>query len=71
MEKWKGKMVRLKSKLDITEAEDIVGIVLTNPIESRVSFTPRAIALTLVVDIMWGDVIQYCVPIDELIICKS
>jgi hypothetical protein len=35
------------------------------------SFTSKAVALTLVVDVMWGDIIEYCVSIDALIICKS
>jgi len=64
----KGKMVRRKH---LTDGEDIVGIVLTNPKEKSLSFTPSALALILVVDVMWGDIIEHFVPIDELIICKS
>lgn len=65
----KGKMVQRKTQgLDDSE---IVGIVLTNPKEKTFSFTPTALALILVVDVMWGDVIEHFVPIDELIICKS
>ena len=64
----KGKMVRRKHKID---DEDVIGIVLTNPKEKSLSFTPSALALILVVDVMWGDVIEYFVPIDELIACKS
>ena len=51
--------------------EDMVGIVLNNPKEDSLKFTPNAIALILVVDVMWGDKVQQFVPIDELIICKS
>lgn len=69
MKKWKGKIVRQKNKAGI-DKESIVGIVLTNPKEHRMSFTSKAVALTLVVDVMWGDVIEYCVSIDTLIICK-
>tara|TARA_R110001592_G_scaffold27124_2_gene100799 strand:- start:3862 stop:4050 length:189 start_codon:yes stop_codon:yes gene_type:complete len=52
-------------------ADDIVGIVLTNPKEKSLSFTPSALALILVVDVMWGDEVEHFVPIEELIICKS
>jgi hypothetical protein len=49
----------------------MVGIVLNNPKEDALKFTSKAIALILVVDVMWdGKILQY-VPIDELIICKS
>ena len=71
MKKWKGKIVRRKNHKKDSAEEDIVGIVLTNPREHRVSFTSKAVALTLVVDVMWGDIIEYCVSIDALIICKS
>jgi len=53
------------------DQENDIGIVLNNPKEDSVKFTPNAIALILVVDVMWGDKIQQFVPIDELIICKS
>ena len=69
MKKWKGKIVRWKKPE--TGQEDMVGIVLSNPKEDALQFTPRAIALILVVDVMWGDTVQQFVPIDELIICKS
>ena len=49
----------------------MVGIVLNNPKEDAMKFTPHTIALILVVDVMWGDTLQQFVPIDELIICKS
>ena len=68
MKNWKGKMVRRKKPEN--EADDIVGIVLTNPKEKSLSFTPSALALILVVDVMWGDEVEYFVPIEELIICK-
>ncbi len=51
--------------------EDMIGIVLNNPKEDALQFTPGAVALILVVDVMWGDKVQQFVPIDELIICKS
>lgn len=51
--------------------EDMIGIVLNNPKEDALSFTPTAVALILVVDVMWGDKVQQFVPIDELLICKS
>ena len=51
--------------------EDNVGIVLNNPKENSLKFTPNTIALILVVDVMWGDTVQQFVPIDELLICKS
>ena len=69
MKNWKGKIVRWK-KPDRGQ-EDLIGIVLTNPKEETIKFTPRSIALILVVDVMWGDNVQKFVPIDELIICKS
>jgi len=65
----KGKIVRRKKPESIET--DVVGIVLTNPKEKSLSFTPSALALILVVDVMWGDIIEHFVPIDELIICKS
>ena len=68
MKNWKGKMVRRKKPEN--ETDDIVGIVLTNPKEKSLSFTPSALALILVVDVMWGDEVEYFVPIEELIICK-
>jgi len=49
----------------------LIGIALTNPKEDTIKFSPRSVALILVVDVMWGDTIQQFVPIDELIICKS
>ncbi len=49
----------------------MIGIVLNNPKEDALQFTPGAVALILVVDVMWGDKVQQFVPIDELIICKS
>ena len=49
----------------------MIGIVLNNPKEDAMQFTPRSVALILVVDVMWGDKVQQFVPIDELIICKS
>jgi hypothetical protein len=69
MKIWKGKMVRWKNPEP--GQENLVGIVLNNPKEDTIQFTPKAIALILVVDVMWGDTIQQLVPIDELIICKS
>ena len=51
--------------------EQMIGIVLNNPKEDALSFTPNAVALILVVDVMWGDKVQQFVPIDELLICKS
>ena len=48
--------------------EDLIGIVLNNPKEESIKFTPRSIALILVVSVMWGDKIQNFIPIDELII---
>ena len=51
--------------------ENMIGIVLNNPKEDALSFTPNAVALILVVDVMWGDKVQQFVPIDELLICKS
>ena len=69
MKKWKGKIVR-KKRPEKGE-ESIVGIVLTNPKEKSLTFTPSALALILVVDVMWGDTIEYFVPTEELIICKS
>lgn len=68
MKNWKGKMVRRKKPEN--ETDDIVGIVLTNPKEKSLSFTPSALALILVVDVMWGDEVEHFVPIEELIICK-
>lgn len=49
----------------------MIGIVLNNPKENSLNFTRHAVALILVVDVMWGDEIQKLIPIDELIICKS
>ena len=69
MKTWKGKIVRRKI-LDQGQ-QDIAGIVLTNPKEKSLTFTANIRALILVVDVMWGDSIEYFVPIDELIICKS
>ena len=69
MKYWKGKIV--KWKYPMKDQENDIGIVLNNPKEDSVKFTPNAIALILVVDVMWGDKIQQFVPIDELIICKS
>ena len=69
MKKWKGKMVRWKHPKEGQEND--VGIVLNNPKEDSIKFTPRSVALILVVDVMWGDTVQQFVPIDELIICKS
>ena len=51
--------------------ENMIGIVLNNPKENSLNFTPNTMALILVVDVMWGDSIQQFVPIEELIICKS
>ena len=51
--------------------EQMIGIVLNNPKEDALSFTPNAVALIIVVDVMWGDKVQQFVPIDELLICKS
>ena len=48
--------------------EDLIGIVLNNPKEESIKFTPRSIALILVVSVMWGDKIQNFIPIDELMI---
>jgi len=69
MKKWKGKMVRWKNP--DKDQKDLVGIVLSNPKENALQFTPKAVALILVVDVMWGDTVQQFVPINELIICKS
>ena len=69
MKNWKGKIVRWKTPEK--GQEDKVGIVLNNPKENALQFTPRSVALILVVDVMWGDTVQQFVPIDELIICKS
>ena len=69
MKTWKGKMVQRKNPNK--GQEDDVGIVLTNPKENALQFTPKSVALILVVDVMWGDTVQQFVPIDELIICKS
>ena len=69
MKKWKGKIVRWKNP-DLGQ-EDMVGIVLNNPKEDALQFTPKSVALILVVDVMWGDTVQQFVPINELIICKS
>ena len=69
MKNWKGKMVRWKNPK--SEQEGMIGIVLNNPKENAINFTPSTIALILVVDVMWGDTVQQFVPIDELIICKS
>ena len=68
MKTWKGKIVRWKNPEK--GQENMVGIVLNNPKEDSLKFTPRTIALILVVDVMWGDKIQHLVPIDELIIVK-
>lgn len=69
MKNWKGKIVRWKKPEQ--GQENMVGIVLNNPKEDALQFTPRSVALILVVDVMWGDTLQQFVPIDELIICKS
>lgn len=69
MKTWKGKMVRRKNPEK--GCIHAVGIVLTNPKETTLSFTPNAVALILVVDVIWGSEIEYFVPLDELIICKS
>ena len=66
---WKGKIVKWKDPGK--GQESLVGIVLNNPKERALNFTPKAVALIMVVDVMWGDTIQKLVPIDELIICKS
>jgi len=44
----------------------MIGIVLNNPKEETIKFTPRSVALILVVSVMWGDKVQNFVPIDEL-----
>ncbi len=44
----------------------MIGIVLNNPREESIKFTPRSLALILVVNVMWGDKIQNFIPIDEL-----
>jgi len=69
MKKWKGKIVQRKNPE--RGQEDMIGIVLSNPKENALQFTPKAIALVLVVDVMWGDTVEQFVPVDELIICKS
>ncbi len=46
--------------------ENMIGIVLNNPKEDTIKFTPRSVALILVVSVMWGDKVQNFVPIDEL-----
>ena len=69
MKNWKGKIVRWKRPEK--GQENMIGIVLNNPKEDTLKFTPRSVALILVVDVMWGDTVQQFVPIDELIICKS
>ena len=65
----KGKIVRWKNPEK--GQENLIGIVLNNPKENALQFTPTTLALILVVDVMWGDTIQQFVPVDELIICKS
>ena len=50
MKKWKGKMVRWKNP--DSGQEDMVGIVLNNPKEDTLQFTPKSVALILVVDVM-------------------
>jgi len=69
MKNWKGKMVQWKNPRK--GEENSIGIVLNNPKENALQFSPKTIALILVVDVMWGDTVQQFVPIDELIICKS
>ena len=64
MKIWKGKLVRWKNPEP--GQEDLVGIVLSNPKEESIKFTPRSLALILVVSVMWGDKIQNFIPIDEL-----
>ena len=66
MKTWKGKMVKWRTPEK--GQEDLIGIVLNNPKEESIKFTPRSIALILVVSVMWGDKIQNFIPIDELII---
>ena len=64
MKIWKGKIVRWKNPEP--GQEDLVGIVISNPKEESIKFTPRSLALILVVSVMWGDKIQNFIPIDEL-----
>jgi len=64
MKAWKGKMVRWKNPEQ--GQESMIGLVLNNPKEDALQFTPRSVALILVVNVMWGDKIQNFVPIDEL-----
>ena len=66
MKTWKGKMVKWRNPEK--GQEDLIGIVLNNPKEESIKFTPRSIALILVVSVMWGDKIQNFIPIDELMI---
>lgn len=46
--------------------ETMIGLVLNNPKEDTIKFTPRSVALILVVNVMWGEKIQNFIPIDEL-----
>ena len=66
---WKGKMVKWKNPEPGREND--IGIVISNPKEDALNFTPNSVALIKVVDVMWGDTVQQLIPIDELIICKS
>ena len=69
MKTWKGKIVRWKNPE--SGQENLIGIVLNNPKEDAIRFTTKSVALVLVVDVIWGDMVQHNIPIDELIICKS
>jgi len=64
MKIWKGKIVKWKKPPKGQEA--VIGLVLNNPREETIKFTPRSVALILVVNVVWGDKIQNFIPIDEL-----
>ena len=64
MKTWKGKIVRWRRPEK--GQESMIGIVLNNPREDTVKFSPRSVALILVVSVMWGDKVQNFIPIDEL-----
>ena len=64
MKIWKGKIVKWKKPEK--GQENMIGLVLNNPKEDTIKFTPRSVAIILVVNVMWSDKIQNFIPIDEL-----
>ena len=64
MKIWKGKIVKWKKPEK--GQENMIGLVLNNPKEDTIKFTPRSVAMILVVNVMWSDKIQNFIPIDEL-----